>query len=82
MPGTGESHGVVTPIAKTAARARYSPSEVSSTSRPSSSRRVPSQRQPYRTETGTWPAKAASPRSISSRDGTTKARSINEGTSA
>ena len=45
-PGTFGRHGSVTPIAKTAARQRYSPSVVASTIRPSSSRRVDSQRQP------------------------------------
>jgi hypothetical protein len=70
MPGIGERHGAVTPIAKTAARQRYWPAVVSSASRPSGSRRVDSQRQPYRTAIPARSAKAAWPATISSRVGT------------
>ncbi len=75
-------HGSVTPSAKTAAWQRYSPSLVVSVSEPSSSRRVDSHVQPYRIGSEHWSANAASPASISGRDGTKNERSICAGTSA
>jgi hypothetical protein len=71
----------VTPTAKTAKRHRYSPSVVSTTTRPSSSRRVPVQLHSYRTVTPARSTNATSAASISARDGTSKVRSMKSGAS-
>ena len=74
-------HASVIPTAITSTRHRYSPSLVP-TRKPSSPRSVDSQRHPYRTFTPAASTNAASPRSISGRDGKYDTPSMRPGTSA
>src|SRR4051794_8037687 len=80
MPGVLGLYGCATPTAKIAYRQRYSPSDVTSVKRsPSgvSSRRVDSQRQPYRIAMPARSAKAVRFASISGRDGKSEEPSMN-----
>src|SRR2546422_320393 len=80
MPGVAGAYGSATPTAKIGKRQRYSPSEVTMTNRsPSaaSSRRVESQRQPYRTATPARAANASRLDCISGRDGKSDVPSMN-----
>src|SRR6185312_1452341 len=74
-------HGSVIPTAITNALQEYSPSDVE-TMKPSSSFRVDSQRQPYRTSIAARCVNSVKPRSISGRAGKYEVPSMNSGTSA